>query len=206
MLASAFFPVNPREFTPSGLIHPMMESGPRGQIKSFQCRTFGISVAPGSHHWQKCHDYNQSQAAHTEGAGEVVLTVAAEQMCQGHAISSHATASAVAKTGLPRSSSLQLKAGHCQGQQEPQPPERLGQGQRRRRRKASLQVTRPRACQSLGAPAALQRPGPAFPSEVPRTHDMAMAASPQARSPAPTHGTRLKTLDLKAVQDDKRSV
>lgn len=48
-----FFPVNPGEFT------PMMESGPGGQIKSFQRRVFSLFISPGSQCWQKCHDYDQ---------------------------------------------------------------------------------------------------------------------------------------------------
>lgn len=52
-LASAFFPVNPREFTLT------MESGPGGQIKSFQCRTYRLFIFPGSHCCQKCHDCDQ---------------------------------------------------------------------------------------------------------------------------------------------------
>lgn len=61
-----FFPVNPGEFT------RMMGSGSRGQIKSFQCRMFSISVSPGSHCWQKCHDYDQKAKQLTLRAQDTV--------------------------------------------------------------------------------------------------------------------------------------
>lgn len=95
-----FCPVNPGEFTPRGSVRPTMASGPRGQIKSFQRRTFSISVSPGSCCWQKYCPYEQSRAAHGEAAPTLAVNPPGRQTHQGQAILSQAVASAVAMMGL----------------------------------------------------------------------------------------------------------
>lgn len=166
-LASGFFPVNPEEFT------PMMESGPRGQIKSFQCRTFHLFISPEIHCWQKCHDYDHKAKQ---------LTLRAQDTAAVNPLGSRDQARPcwvmLWQVWQWRwvSPGLQLEAGCCQGGQGPQPPETALR--RRRKRKAFMEVTVPPACRSLGAPAATARPGPAFPSVVPMTHVHMLAALP----------------------------
>ena len=114
------------------------------------------------------------------------------QTRQRQAILSHAVMSVEATMGFPRSSSLQLEAGHCQGLAGTSTSSKTGPGpcKEKEEKKKSLFGADGAICmaETWGPSHHSQAwPRPSHPSAVPRTSVMAVAASPQGCPPGQAH-------------------
>lgn len=128
--------------------------------------------------------------------GEVAPTLAVNlpgrQMYQAQAILSHAAASVVAMMGLPRSSSLQLEAGHCHGLTGTSTSRETGSGPCKEEEEEKKGLFGGDGATCIPEPWGPGRhskawPRPSHPSVVPRMYVMAAAASPQGCPPRQTH-------------------